>query len=196
MAIEVEQKFPVEDIATLDRQLRGLAAEPGETVTQVDCYYAHPQRDFAVTDEALRLRRVGPMNYITYKGPKLDQSTKTRREIEISLANGQAAATDAAELLEAVGFRPVAEVRKTRRHYTLAGELAITISLDQVDGVGDFVELEIVAEESGVDRARAALAALAEQLDLCNSERRSYLELLLERRQLGRGKPSALEGGP
>ncbi len=149
MTIEVEQKFPVENIAALERRLVSLGAQPGETVIQVDRYYAHPQRDFAVTDEALRLRRVGPLNYITYKGPKLDQTTKTRQEIEISLAEGNATADDASRLLEALGFRSVAEVRKRRRSYLLSEPLNMTISLDQVDGVGDFVELEILAAEAG-----------------------------------------------
>ena len=109
MAIEVEQKFRVDDLAALQRRLAELGARPGETQIQVDCYYAHPTRDFAATDEALRLRRIGPSNYITYKGPKLDETTKTRREIEIPLPAGGAAAAQAAELLEVLSFRKVLE---------------------------------------------------------------------------------------
>ena len=82
MPIEVEQKFPVADRAALDRQLAALGFVPRDAELQVDQYFAHPARDFARTDEALRIRRVGQFNYITYKGPKLDATTKTRREIE------------------------------------------------------------------------------------------------------------------
>ena len=91
------------------RRSRAPAASPGRRASgngrrRSDRYFAHPSRDFARTDEALRLRRIGEFNFITYKGPKLDATTKTRREIEIGLADGQQAATDAAELLAAIGF--------------------------------------------------------------------------------------------
>ena len=78
MAIEVELKFPLPDRSLVEQKLSKLEQSNRSSTTQVDCYYAHPCRDFAVTDEALRLRRVGDVNYITYKGPKLDSATKTR----------------------------------------------------------------------------------------------------------------------
>ena len=55
---EVEVKFPVADMPALERKLVALAGRFRETVEQVDRYFAHPARDFARTDEALRLRRV------------------------------------------------------------------------------------------------------------------------------------------
>jgi adenylate cyclase class 2 len=180
MAIEVEQKFPLADAAALGRQLAELGAVQGATDQQVDCYYAHPTRDFARTDEALRLRRVGPRNYVTYKGPKLDATTKTRREIELELPRGEEAAENAARLLEVLGFRLVADVGKRRVHYALPWQgHEIGISLDRVEGLGDFVELEVMASHQDVDAARAAIASLAARLGLGNSERRSYLELLI-----------------
>ncbi|MEX0678534.1 MAG: class IV adenylate cyclase [Pirellulales bacterium] len=184
MAIEVEQKFRVSDVTSLERQLAALGAAPGATESQVDSYFAHPQRDFAQTDEALRLRRVGQRNYVTYKGPKLDTSTKTRHEIEIELPEGQQAADNAAGLLVALSFGRFAEVRKRRVHYTLVwGGREIGVALDQVEGLGDFVELEIMAGEDHVDAARDAISSLAGRLNLSNSERRSYLELLVAARQ-------------
>jgi adenylate cyclase class 2 len=181
MAIEVEQKFRVADLPALERQLDVLGAKPGEDQQQVDRYYAHPGRDFATTDEALRLRRVAAHNYITYKGPKLDPTTKTRHEIELALPEGSAAASEAADLLAALSFRPVAEVHKHRRHFALDWQgRSIDIALDRIEGLGDFVELELVVDEDNVPAAQAAVAALAAQLKLAHGERRSYLELLLE----------------
>ena len=180
MAIEVEQKFRVADVAALERQLAALGALRGETELQVDSYFSHPQRDFASTDEALRLRRVGLRNYVTYKGPKLDAVSKTRREIEIELPLGELAAGDAGVLLEARLFRRVADVYKRRVHFTLPWQdREIGVALDHVEGLGDFVELEIMADDPGVERARNAIGSLAGRLNLSNSERRSYLELLL-----------------
>ncbi len=183
MAIEVEQKYPLADVAELERQLTALRAGRGETQTQVDSYFAHPARDFAQTDEALRLRRVGNVNYITYKGPKLDRTTKTRQEVEIELPAGHRSADDAKALLVALGFRPVVDVRKRRTPWNVRWqEWEIGVAVDDVAEVGSFVELEIVVEPAETSAARTAISALAERLNLSNAERRSYLELLLAAR--------------
>jgi adenylate cyclase class 2 len=177
---EVEAKFPLADLPRLERELAALGAVFGPEVSQVDRYYAHPARDFAQTDEALRIRRVGDANFVTYKGPKLDPQTKTRRELELVLPSGEEGAEQFAALLEALGFRPVAEVRKRRRHAKLLWqEFPFEIARDEVEGVGRFVELEVSAGPDTLDAARSALAALAERLGLYGGERRSYLELLL-----------------
>jgi adenylate cyclase class 2 len=183
MPIEVEQKYRLADRASFETRLAALNPSPAHTVSQVDRYFAHPSRDFARTDEALRLRRVGELNYITYKGPKLDATTKTRREVEIPLAGGSAAAAEATELLEALGFTPVAEVAKQRSHCSVDWlDHPVEVSLDDLGELGSFVELEIVAAEADVEPARQALAALSQRLQLSNCERRSYLELLLAHR--------------
>jgi adenylate cyclase class 2 len=186
MAIEVEQKYALSDAPGVEQRLIELGARPAELQGQLDRYYAHPQRDFATTDEALRLRRVAAHNYITYKGPKLDATSKTRREIEIALEPGEETARDADALLRAVGFRPVTEVRKQRQRFWLAWQgYEVEVALDDVAEVGQFVELEIVVDEQDRQQAQAALAALADRLELHNSERRSYLELLLAQRGAG-----------
>src|SRR5205085_2625708 len=58
MQYEVEQKFRLSDLPGIDEKLRQLGAVDGPTVVQVDCYFRHPSRDFAQTDEALRIRTV------------------------------------------------------------------------------------------------------------------------------------------
>jgi adenylate cyclase, class 2 len=182
MNYEVEQKFPLADPAAVEQRLRELAGAFSEPVEQVDRYFAHPARDFAKTDEALRIRRVGEQNFITYKGPRLDATTKTRREIELPLAAGAAAAEQFAELLTALGFRRVAEVRKLRRKACFHREgFEVEAALDEVESLGHFAELELIADDANLDAARQCLASLAAELGLTSTERRSYLELLLER---------------
>ncbi len=179
MRFEVEQKFPIADAADVQRRLEALGAEFEPPIEQVDLYQKHPARDFSMTDEALRFRRVGDQRFITYKGPKVDPTTKTRREIELPL--GDTATADAwQEVFSLLGFKPVAEVRKTRRNAKLTWQAAeIQASLDEVPPLGSFLELEIDVEEAEVQAARERLAALARKLELGPGERRSYLELLL-----------------
>ena len=182
MSYEVELKFPVDDLASVISILSTMGAGVSPPQEEVDLYFAHPARDFAATDEALRLRRKGDVNLITYKGPKIDATTKTRREIELPLAAGQQSVASWTELLEAVGFHPVAEVRKSRRKAFVPWEnRRIEVSLDDVRQVGTFVELELIAESDDIRSEKTCIASLAQALGLAGSERRSYLELLLHR---------------
>jgi adenylate cyclase, class 2 len=179
MAWEVEQKYRV-DGGGLEAKLSELGVQFSPAVLQCDHYFNHPARDFAVTDEALRIRQVQERNFVTYKGPKVDPHSKTRREIELPLGDGAAVAARFAEVLGALGFRAAGTVRKTRQ----TGEIVwqrqqVEVALDQVEGLGSFLELEITVEDDGLEAARSALKTLAERLGLSLPERRSYLELLL-----------------
>ena len=182
MKYEVEQKFRVDDLSALLHMLQQRNLALGEPIEQVDRYFNHPSRDFAQTDEALRIRSVGDRNWMTFKGPKLAGATKTRRELEFPIADGHAAAEQMAELLQLLSFRPTAVVRKRRQgvHLEQAGR-AFEILLDHVDQVGQFVEIETLAEQDELSAAQAALLALAGEFGLGQPERRSYLEMLLSR---------------
>jgi adenylate cyclase class 2 len=180
---EVEQKYAVADAAALIARLLELGVTLGPAVAQRDHYFNYPARDFAQTDEALRLRQSGASSYVTYKGPKIDATTKTRREIELPLPAGAAEGEAWPELLQALGFRSVADVRKQRRKGTLRWKnFEVEFVLDEVAEVGTFCELELQAEESGLAAAKECLAQLAKVLHLAQPERRSYLEMLLEQR--------------
>jgi adenylate cyclase class 2 len=180
---EVEQKFPVADSAALEARLAELEASDLKSRDEVDVYYAHPARDFGSTDEALRIRRIGREAWIAYKGPKIDPTTKTRRELELPLSAHQQAAPGWEDLLETLGFTPVGEVRKRRRRTTVRWEgREVLVSLDDVDQLGSFVELEICAAEDDIEPAKACIVSLAAKLGLSGGERRSYLELVLQKR--------------
>lgn len=179
---EVEVKFRAEDFETLERQLAGWGAAAEEVHIELDRYYNAPDRDFAQTDEALRLRSIGEANVLTYKGPRCDPQSKTRVEIEVPLAPGGEPASACGQLLERLGYRFVASVRKERRSYRLSwAGWPVRICLDEVAGLGRFVELETLAADAQWLPAREALQQLAAALGLGASERRSYLELLLSR---------------
>ena len=181
MQYEVEQKHRVEDAESLVVRLAERGAALWPLVVQSDQYFSHPCRDFAATDEALRIRTVGEASFVTYKGPKLDATTKTRREIELPLDRENEAGLQFTELLAVLGFTPVAVVRKERRKFQLERDgCVVEGALDLVDGLGTFVELELQADDAGLVAAKRIIAALAEELNLGPSERRSYLELLLE----------------
>jgi adenylate cyclase class 2 len=180
MPWEVEQKFRVNGFSRIEQGLVACGMALGDTAQQTDHYFNHPARDFARTDEALRLRQDGERNFVTYKGPKIDATTKTRRELELPLPAGDQLISQYRALWEALGFRYVATVHKRRRTAAVHWEQRdFEVVLDEVERLGWFVELETQAGEEELDAARAALASLAARLGLTNIERRSYLELLL-----------------
>ncbi|MDA0808535.1 MAG: class IV adenylate cyclase [Planctomycetota bacterium] len=184
MQYEVELKFRLDEKAEsiVARLLEFGATEIGE-VRQADHYFNHPVRDFATTDEALRIRSVGDQNWLTWKGPKLDQQTKTRREIEPALGDGSQTADEIAEVLTILGFHSVAVVRKVRRRFGIErGGRHFELAFDRVDGVGEFLEVELLAEKVDLKSAQQALKSLCGEIGLEDSavERKSYLRMLLE----------------
>lgn len=182
--IEVEMKFLLVETDAFLRRLAELQPTLVEDRMEIDEYFQAPDRDFAVTDEALRVRRVGQTAYLTYKGPKLDAVTKTRKELEVRLQDGLLAADLAVSLLHASGYSTAANVTKSRKVFCVGlDHLQAEVCLDRVQDLGDFVEIEIAADVSSVEKARQAVGVLAERLELGPGERRSYLELLLDRQK-------------
>lgn len=184
---EVELKYPLgASAAEVRTALARLGARFRPAVEQCDRYFAHPSRDFARTDEALRLRREGHDVAITWKGPRLGTAGKSRREIELPLAPRDERAPVTAtleaftELLEALGFHRVREVAKVRLPARLPWHgTEIEVAIDTVAGLGDYLELELLAREGEVPLALESLASLAAELGIRTPERRSYLELLM-----------------
>jgi adenylate cyclase class 2 len=182
MKLEVEQKYRVDDPAGLRKRLVELGVRFSAPIAQADHYFNHPARDFATTDEAFRIRSVGEKNFLTYKGPKLDRSVKTRRELELPLADGTALPEQYAEMLMTLGFRSTAVVRKQRTPGTLAwNDVQYEVCWDEAEGLGTFLEVELVVDAEHADSARQKILALQEALGLTTVERRSYLAMLLGR---------------
>src|SRR5262249_14012671 len=74
-----------------------------------------------------------------------------------------------------LGYRPVAVVRKRRRIYEWTRDgFTIHASLDDVESVGRFIEIEIVADESKYEAARAIVFGVAAELQLGATATRSY----------------------
>jgi len=200
---EIELKFAVTDLATFECRLAEIGALPQSVQVHSDTYYNHPCRDFVETREALRVRRCDGVPMITYKGAKLPGIVKARREMEWRLDPGDADGRKTEELLVALGFRHVATVSKRRQTFVIAGppgepsgmtkstppaaagQHSIAITIDQVEAVGTYTEIEITLDhaqpsEETLAVARAEISAIAVSLGLTEPEPRSYLRMLLD----------------
>ncbi|MFX1605957.1 MAG: class IV adenylate cyclase [Promethearchaeota archaeon] len=189
-SFEVEVKVPIEDIELMARKLAEAGAKELNSEVQIDTYFDHPCRTFVRTDEAVRVRTRSSLNEqelstshvlseFTYKGPKLDQKTKTRVEYSVGIDN-----TDyLTSILERLDFKPIAKVVKKRTFFNLR---AITISIDDVEDVGLFLELESIAhQKEEMESAKRAIFKLLDELgiDAQQTIRDSYLEMYMAGRR-------------
>ncbi|WP_445474303.1 class IV adenylate cyclase [Methanococcoides methylutens] len=171
--IEIEIKVRAGHGPVRDRILE-MGALKVRTEDHLDVYYNAPHRDFAETDEALRLRSVNGGTRMTYKGRKLDSVSKTREEFETPVDG-----TAAKGILLSLGFFESGIVKKTRDIYRYGD---ITICLDSVEGLGEFVEVELVAD-SDIDSHRELLFEFLESIGIKKEDsiRTSYLEMVMEK---------------
>ncbi len=169
--LEIEIKAYCKSYEQIVSEIRSAGAQYKETTKQHDIYFNHPERDFIITDEALRIRQSSSGVVLTYKGPKLPGITKSRTEEEVNV--GKAGSME--RILINLGFRKSGEVKKTRDIYILDD---ITICIDRVEGLGTFIELEKISTEK--KEAEDELLALAEKLSLGSFVKKSYLEMILE----------------
>jgi adenylate cyclase class 2 len=146
---------------------REVGAEDKGTLTQRDTYFGVPRG-------RLKLREEPGVSatLIAYERPDLAGNKESRyRLVEV-----REPAPLRAALESVLGVTVVVE--KTRRLFLHEG---VRIHLDRVDGLGDFVEFEGVADE-GEDPARSAsqLDALRLALDIREEDlvRQSYSDLL------------------
>lgn len=175
--IEVEVKAKINSFEEIEEKLAQIGAVKIKDEFQEDIYFNSPVADFAKTDEALRIRttcRGGKTNiFITYKGPKIDAKSKTRKEIEMGIADsGQCS-----EIFEAIGFRKVRTVRKNRQYFSYEN---FEISLDDIEGLDPYMEIEIALEDGqDYSEAQNSIFELFEKLGITDGfERTSYMELL------------------
>jgi adenylate cyclase, class 2 len=170
--LEVELKFAVPDLNAVRSHLHRLQAHRVGAETEHDLYYNSPIRDFAETDEALRVRYAGPECTVTYKGPKINiHGAKAREEFNVTVDSGPAFE----QILSRSGFSCSAEVNKRREIYTLA---EATVTLDDVEGLGTFIEIEVLTENDGAYAAEK-VNTLAKELGVEGEPLfTSYLELL------------------
>ena len=177
--IEVEVKAKINSFEEMREKLNKINAIKVKTEHQEDRYYNSPVKDFAQTDEALRIRETKSEDkhdlFITDKGPKIDKKSKTREEYEMKIEDAE----KCKNIFESLGFNEVRTVIKNRDYYKYEN---FEISLDDVEGLEPYMEIEISLDDgSDYSKAQEDIFKLFEKLGVTDGfERTSYLELLEE----------------
>ncbi len=174
--LEVELKVRVPSLDTVRQRLAENGARSCGKVHEHDVYYNAPHRDFGLTDEAVRVRYTDDHVVVTYKGPKIKSyGLKAREELNFAVESGKTFET----MLARLGFAKTADVNKWRENYKLG---SASISLDTVEELGTFAEIEVIAE-SEADNPTATIERIAKEIGVGGEPiLESYLELLLAKR--------------
>ena len=179
--IEIEVKLLIKDMDDLIDKLTGNGFNVSERIHMTDTYFDSADNRIRDNGEALRVREVKDLNTgedttaITFKGKRLDSVLKTRRELETSVGSAEVCM----EIFKALGLQPVKPwVTKTRTEYTRDN---MTACVDQVEGLGNYFELEIVIPEDGSrEEAKEKIGSMLSMLGYSIDEaiKDSYLSLL------------------
>jgi adenylate cyclase class 2 len=174
--LEIELKVRVDSLDPIRQNLNDRHAEFRGKQHEHDIYYNAPHRDFSSTDEALRVRYTDGPALVTYKGKKLrEYGLKAREELNTAVESGEVFE----QILNRLGFTKTAEVNKWRENYRLENA---SFALDLVDGLGTFVEIEIMTETNGAE-APGQIQKFAKEMGIFGEPiLASYLELLLSTR--------------
>lgn len=176
--LEVEMKLRSPDNNKVISLLKSIGAQQISDEVMDDVYFSHPSRDFGDTDEAVRLRGRGQRCEMTYKGPRMAMSaSKAREELTIVVDDGLVAR----RMLERLGFEEFASVSKHRTSFLLD---RLRVDVDDVDGLGQFIELELMTEDPV--RAEGLIQLVKSKLPLAEPVPDTYLEMLTRRQSVSK----------
>ncbi len=172
MPSNIEIKARARDFNEIRARAAALADRPVQVISQEDTFFSVPQGRLK-----LRVRKPDPAQLIYYERP--DQDGPKRSDYQIF-------ETEDAEhlrltLARALGIRGV--VRKTRYLY-LVGQTRVHV--DDVEGLGQFMELEVVLHPGQPDAEGQAIAHdLMLQLGVEPSDllEGAYMDLLEQRQE-------------
>lgn len=155
MAVEIEAKIAVEDLAPMRSRLAELGAKRIGAFAEVNVFFDNEDRSLLAADKGLRVRlnrntETGEEEHIlTYKGPRQHGPLKSREEVELIVEGS----TEAAKLLACLGFVKTLSFEKRRESWHLDN---CKVELDELPYLGTFVEIE-GPDEASVQRVRQKL---------------------------------------
>ena len=140
----VEIKARVCDFETLRRRVEALSNKPVEIIDQLDTFYITPRG-------RLKLRVLAPDYCELIQYSRADDSAAKTSTYDIVRSDDPASFS---RILESA--LPIRGVITKRRHLYLIGQTRI--HLDEVEGLGTFMELEVVLSRGQTSEYGAAIA--------------------------------------
>lgn len=198
MATEIELKAWVDDPEGTSLRISGFAEERGLFLKE-DAYWrpligGRPGDGPAPNlGSGVRIRREGAAATVNFKRKEVRSGMEVNDEREFRVSDADAMG----ELLSRLGLGVWIRKRKSGRAWDWEG---MTIELSEIEGLGTFVELEILSERDDAATVAAARSRLLEGLRRCGVgedriEGRYYTEML-EGLRAGTFTPPGPRGAP
>ncbi len=173
--MEIEVKVKVENLEEVKKKLESIGAKFGSPKKQVDNYYKQKGKEMELQKAGsflLRIRSENEKSILTMKLLTGKQGVWEEYETEISNKK------DMERILEKLGFVKVISKVKTREQGKLN---EFEVNLDKIEGLGDFVEFELISDNS--EEAKKRILRLIEKLKLPkeNIIHKGYARLLFEK---------------
>jgi adenylate cyclase, class 2 len=174
MPVEIEAKFKVESLEPYIERVVQSGGEWLDELEQRDQFFDHADHSLLKADSGLRLRIEKGLKtnrtQLCFKGPRQKGQYKRREEIEFDVSDEKMATM----LLEALGFITTLVVEKTRRMAQLD---SCYVCLDEVNGLGSFIEIE------GPNEAEVEQVAIKLKLNEHRHITSGYVRMLAEKKK-------------
>ena len=164
MKKEIEVKAKAENLSLIRIKLEALGCTFTDPIVQDDTIFVNFDGDFtkfAPGTNFLRIRKAKGKILFTLKQPQSNDLDCIEKEVEVSDAD------QFRDALELMGYHEAVQVHKTR---TKTKYKDMEICLDEVKGLGSFVEVEKITEGDG-DAVQTELFAFLQTLGVNKEDR-------------------------
>lgn len=184
MNIEVEIKVKVDNLEEIRKKV-AVEGKLIKSINQVDDYYIPCQRDFFAQKphpvEWLRIR-TNPDKTIFEYDKSINKKADGRQDYAEEYETDISSPSEFRKILNFLDFKKIVTVDK-QREYWMCGD--IEIALDNIKGLGYFVEAEAKGNFKTMEEARGACVRFLEKLGIKDAEKKEinkgYPVLVLEK---------------
>lgn len=177
--IEVEAKIPVSEHEKqhILEKLRKISSTE-KAYEEEDLFFTSINDPSFGNDKTLKLRRSNGKTKLIFKSKRASNGFKENLEIEVEVKGNDLG--NLIQLLNLLGFRESLAVRKKRLSFCFDH---YTINVDDVEGLGSFIEIEILTDEGEVQRARNEILKILSNLGISEKEIiiKGYVEMMVNR---------------
>ena len=179
--LEIELKARLQSKERVMQALTEKGCIWEKNVCQEDVIYIQKNVEQTINIPVFRIRKIDEKIILTLKIQAADINTAKELELEVSDGNMMH------QILQIIGFDAKVELKKRRTETEYKG---YTICIDEVDRLGDFIEIEKLAQEAQIEEEYAEMWKVFEGLGIQKSdlEEKKYFEMIQELEEKGEEK--------
>ncbi len=175
---EIEVKAKITNIESLSEKLANLGCQFGVSLTQEDVIFLPIGIEFSEIVKGtpvVRVRNSSDIITLTLKKRVISENELIKLEKEVIVSDKQ----KAIEIIEHMGFHEVVRVEKKR---TECKYKEMTICIDNIIGLGDYIEIEKLSENEKDEEIQDYLFSFLQSLGINSEDRvtKGYDTLIYE----------------